>query len=192
MRRCLALFLLFPMVFFCSCRSADRAMQETLDFRTTVLQSGGCNFDAAVTAEAGECSYDFCMTCAYDGEDAHFTVTEPENISGICGRVRNEQADIDFEDIALEFPVESELVSPVKTGKLLGDAWARDYISAAGADGELCRMTAKHGYDEDELTVDTWLREKKPVYAEISYNGKTLLSCKIDNFCFGFIEREKN
>ena len=49
----------------------------------------------------------------------------------------------------------------------LPNAWTSDYIDAAGADGDLERVTYLHGYGDEALTIDAWLDEQSiPVRCE--------------------------
>ena len=69
--------------------------------------------------------------------------------------------------------------------RLLGQCWTNAYISCSGADGELERVTYLDGYEDEEVSVDTWLDEAGlPVYAEISYDGKRCLTLQISEFRF--------
>ena len=68
---------------------------------------------------------------------------------------------------------------------LLGQCWSAAYISCAGSDGELERVTYLDGYEEEEVTVDTWLSSAGlPVYAEISCQGMRCLTLQISDFQF--------
>ena len=64
--------------------SAKRPAQPPLTFRTALLQSGGCSFTAAITADYGESAASFTLDCVFSPETgASVTVTEPESIAGI-------------------------------------------------------------------------------------------------------------
>ena len=46
-------------------------------------------------------------------------------------------------------------------------------------------ITYLDGYDDDQLTVDTWLNsEEIPVYAEITYDGTRCLTLQLTDFQF--------
>lgn len=58
--------------------SAKRPAQPPLTFRTALLQSGGCSFSAAITADYGESDASFTLDCVFSPETgASVTVTEP-------------------------------------------------------------------------------------------------------------------
>ena len=68
--------------------SAKRPAQPPLTFRTALLQSGGCSFTAAITADYGESAASYTLDCVFSPETgASVTVTEPESIAGIQAHV---------------------------------------------------------------------------------------------------------
>jgi len=80
-------------------------------------------------------------------------------------------------------------VSPMEACHVLGRSWTGAYIASAGSDGELERITYLDGYEEEELTVDTWLDETGlPVYAEISYGGRRWLRLQLSDYRFEVAE----
>jgi len=70
-------------------------------------------------------------------------------------------------------------------GKSLEGSVSVDYgahKAYAGADGEQERVTYLRGYNEEELSVDTWLRDGVPTYAEVTHNNVRCLAVTITNF----------
>ena len=68
---------------------------------------------------------------------------------------------------------------------MLGQSWAGAYIDSTGTeDRPPARATYRLGYDKQELVVDTWFTEEPftPQYAEISADGRMVLSIRIPNF----------
>ena len=45
-------------------------------------------------------------------------------------------------------------------------------------------MTWLKGYNDEELGIDTWFEEKIPVYAEVSYDGKRVITIRIQDFSY--------
>lgn len=160
-------------------------MQKALDFRTRLLESGGCQFSCMVRADYGERVYDFALDCSYDGEDGKLTVTAPENIAGITAVVDGDDASLEFEGLSLRYgELANGHLAPLTIPWLLGSTWAEDYISLVGTEEEKTRITYLKGYHEEEITIDTWLRDTIPVCAEISYDGRRVLTINIENFVF--------
>ena len=160
-------------------------MQNGLDFRTRLLESEGCQYSCQIEADYGERVYDFSLDCIFDGEDGHLTVTAPENIAGITAVVDRDDASLEFDGLSLQYgELANGHVAPLTGPWLLGSAWAEDYISHAGAEGEQTRITYRKGYHDEEVIIDTWLRDGLPVYAEVSCEGRRVLTIQIQDFVF--------
>ena len=79
-------------------------MQRALDFRTALLQSGGCAFTAEVTADYGEQVYRFTMDCTWSPDGgAALTLTAPQTLEGIRAEVSADGARVVYEDTAVGF-----------------------------------------------------------------------------------------
>lgn len=184
MKRRLAAFTA-ALLLLCGCGSGNDAMQQALDFRTNLLSASGCTFSCDVTADVGGAVYEFSMDCAYSDGQGSFTVTAPESIAGIGATVDDDGATLHFDDVALTLGEMAEgRLAPLGVPWLLGSAWQSDYISAAGTENGLCRVTILKGYDDDEITVDTYLAEGVPVCAEASVGGKRVLTVEISDFAW--------
>ena len=160
-------------------------MQRALDFRTALLQSGGCAFTAEVTADYGEQVYRFTMDCTWSPDGgAALTLTAPQTLEGIRAEVSADGARVAYEDTEVGFAeLAGGRVSPMRLPYLLAESWYRGYISACGWEDGVLRATYLLGYDEDEITVDTWLDASGlPVRAAVSYQGQTLLKAELHHF----------
>ena len=146
-------------------------MQRALDFRTALLQSGGCAFT---------------MDCTWSPDGgAALTLTAPQTLEGIRAEVSADGARVVYEDTAVGFEsLAGGRLAPMALPYLLGSSWYEGYISACGMENGLLRMTCLDGYGEEELAVDTWLdtQSGQPCRCEISYQGQTLLTAEISAF----------
>lgn len=178
---CVMICLILP-----GCDASPKSdMQQALDLRASLLETGGCSFTAVIGADFGERVYSFSVSCDYTaGEGAKITVLQPEEISGIAARVSERGAVIEFEDLELDFGQLAEgNVSPMEAAWLLPHCWEGAYIDSVGQDGDLLRITFLDGYEDETLTVDTWLNtDKTPVYGEIIYEGVRCLTVEITQF----------
>ena len=83
-KKILSLLLASALWLLCGCAREDSEMQRALDFRTALLQSGGCAFTAEVTADYGEQVYRFTMDCTWSPDGgAALTLTAPQTLR-IC------------------------------------------------------------------------------------------------------------
>ncbi len=166
------------------CQGEQPPTQKALDLRTGLLNAGGCAFTAAIGADYEDRSYEFTVACTYhaDGETV-VTVLQPEEIAGIKAVISDHRASLEFEDLALDFgPMANGNVSPMEACRLLADCWTGAYISACGPDGDLERITYLDGYEDDQLTVDTWVDGTVPVYAEVTYEGLRCITMQLTDF----------
>ena len=183
MKRILAAFA--ALLLLCGCGKGNSEMDQALAFRTRLLSAGGCTFSCDVTADVGDAVYEFSMDCKYADGEGSFTVTAPESIAGISATVDNDGATLHFDDIELTLGEMAEgRIAPLGVPWLLGSAWQSDYISAAGKENGLCRVTILKGYDDDEITVETYLSDGVPVRAEASVGGKRVLTMEISDFAW--------
>lgn len=166
------------------CGKKKEPTQKALDFRTNLLQTEGCSFTAKIHADYGEKFYDFTLEAVCSSEETKLTVIEPAVIEGISATVTKDGTKIEFDGAALDFgKLANGHVSPVLVPWLLAQCWTAEYISCAGADKDLYRVTYLRGYDDAQLSVDTWFNEESiPVYAEIVYNDVRCITADIEDF----------
>ena len=160
-----------------------QAGQSALDFRTDLMAHNGCSFTAQISADYGDQVYAFTLKCRSDGEETRLQVTEPDAIAGIAATVSADGTKLQFDDAELDFgKLANGYVSPVTVPWLLVQCWMGEYIAWSGADGDLERVTYLRGYDDAELTVDTWFSNGVPLHAEVIYDDVRCLTVEILDF----------
>ena len=166
------------------CGSHDAELDRAMALRTRLL-SASVSFDAEITADYGDEIHTFSVYCEGDSQgNLGFRVTAPETIGDITGRIEAGEGKLTFRDTALAFPLLAEdQLSPVSAPWIFCTTLRGGYLTAAGMEEELLRLTIDDSYDDDALTVDIWLDETdSPVRAEILYDGRRILTLKIENF----------
>lgn len=166
------------------CTGKEAELERAMDLRTKLLVSG-CTFDAKITADYGDEIYTFSVTCEGDSQgNLGFTVMEPETIAGITGVIVNETGKLTFDDAALTFPLlADDQVTPVSAPWLLLKTLRGGYLTAAGMEDDLLRLTIDDSYEEDALQLDIWLDGGNcPLRAEILYDGRRILTMEVSNF----------
>lgn len=183
----LSLLLAVSLLFGCKAARVD-AMDQALAFRAKLQGSGGCSFRSRITADYGSQAYTFTLTCEADGEGKlSFRVEDPETIAGITGTVDGDTGKVTFDGTSLAFgPLADGQLGPVSAPYALARSWRTGYITACGPDGEALRMTVDASFEENPVTVDTWLdgEKKVPICGEICYNGQRILTVSIEDFEF--------
>lgn len=182
MKRIVAICILLLMLPGCSRTQAriDRCME----LRARLLRSA-CSFTAEITADYGDKVYTFTLGCTGDSQgNLTFEVLAPESISGITGTVTGEGGFLTFDDTALQFDLMADgTVTPVSAPWIFVKTLRGGYLTAAGEDGELLRVTIDDSYEDDALQLDIWLdSENVPVQAEILYDGRRILSLILRDF----------
>lgn len=182
MLRCL--FLVVVLIFIpTGCSAKGTPMQDAIIFRTKLMETGSCSFTAEITANYEDRQYGFTMACSYEAEQTVLEVLAPENIAGITAYVKENDTRLQFDGTELTFgAMANGNISPVSSPWLLTQCWVGEYIAFAAKEEETERITYLRGYDEEELTVDTWFSEGVPVYAEVSWDNYKYISIRILDF----------
>ena len=183
MRRAVALVL--SMLLLTGCSSGEQAIDRAMELRGNLLSSSGCSFTAKITADYGDTVQQFTVDCKGDDRGGlEFTVKSPETIAGICGSISEEGGKLTFDDVALAFPLlTQEQISPVSAPWIFLRTLRGGYLTSAGEEDGLLRVTIDDSYEDDALQLDIWLDGKNmPVRAEILYDGCRILSLEVENF----------
>jgi hypothetical protein len=183
MRRIVSVLTLF--VILCGCGIHHDELERGMALRAKLLEADGCSFDAVITADFGDKTYTFSVNWVMDAQgNGTFKVTEPETIAGITGTVSQEGGKLTFDDTALAFELLADgQVTPVTAGWLLVKTLRSGYVKSCGMDGERTLLSIDDSYQGDSLHVDIWLGEEDiPVYAEILYKDRRILSLDVSNF----------
>jgi len=174
------------LVLLSGCAKGEAELDRAIALRTKLL-SQGVSFDAEITADYGDKTYTFSVSCKTDtGGNLVFSVREPAGISGISGTVSVSGGKLTFDDQALAFPLLADgQLSPVSGPWILMNSLRSGYLSSCGAEGNLLRVAIDDSYAQDALHLDIWLDEKDcPVRGEILWKGRRLLSIAVSNFVF--------
>lgn len=181
-RRLIVVVCLFLLLAGCG-GSRREPTQQALDFRNAMMEADACSFTARVTADFGEQVYGFTLACTHADGSTKLEVTEPEAIAGIKAVVAGRDACLEFDGVSLELGLLADgRISAVAAPWLLCQCWEGEYIAYAGADAEEQRVTYLRGYEDDQVTVDTWFRDQVPTYAEVVYDNTRCLTVEITDF----------
>ena len=184
MKRIIAvgLFLLF----LCGCSVQQSELDPALKLRSK-LQTAGCRFDAEITADYGDKTYQFSLSCEADSAgNVRFAVLSPESISGITGKIQQGSGSLTFDDTALAFSLLADgLVSPVSGPWVMLKALRGGYIRSCCTEDGLLRLTVNDSYDENAHTLDIWLDENsQPIRADIFAENRRILTVTVKSFAF--------
>lgn len=176
--------LLLAAVLLTGCSQTPKEMERALSLRARLLQASSCTFDAEITADYGDILHVFRMNCTADPQGGvSFRVTEPKSIAGITGTLSSQGGALTFDDTALYFELlADEQLSPVSAPWVLVKALRGGYLTSAGMEDGLLRVSVNDSYEDDALNLDVWLDSSDiPQRADICYAGKRILSLKLEN-----------
>lgn len=179
------IFLIFiVMILLSGCTNGSDQMERALILRSRVQQAQ-VTFDVEMTADYGDKTYDFSMSCKGDTQgNLSFTVTAPQSISGISGTIAMGTGKLTFDDQVLAFEILSDgLLSPVCGPWVMLKSLRSGYLTSCGAEGDGLRLSIDDSYEDKALHLDIWLgNEDTPKRCEIYWEGRRLLTMHVKNF----------
>ena len=175
---------LLAAILLCGCTGATDHSQAGMGLRQKLLDSKGCEFVGVVTADFGDTQYSFTLDCRAETDGTvHFTVKAPEEIAGITGFVDRQSGKLTFDDTVLTFPLLAQgEIPPVCAPWLFYKALTGGYLRAAGEDSDGLRLSIDDSFQGESLTAEVWLSDGLPIWAEILWQGRKLLTLDIQQF----------
>lgn len=183
MKRIFSIFVLL-IVFLSGCAKSDDYLDRVMALRSRML-STGASFDAKIVADYGDRQHTFATACTVDQQgNLSFTVTEPQSIAGITGKVSANGGKLTYDDHILSFGLLADgLVSPVSGPWVLMKTLRCGYLTSCSKEGDHLRVSIDDSYEADALHLDVWLGDGDfPVNAEVFWQGRRLLSICVTNF----------
>lgn len=187
MKKFAALWFVLLWVLLPGCSAGEDAMGQALTLRSRLVSANGYGFDANITADFGDKLYRFSMNCQTDpGGNLSFTVTEPETIEGITGTIDAQGGKLTFDDTALAFELLADgRLSPVSAPWVLVHTLHYGYITACAQTDSGVMISINDSYEDEALNLSVYLgRDGLPAEAEISWNGRRVLSLTVKSFTF--------
>lgn len=167
------------------CANARQDIDRAMELRSGLLAGAGCDFRASITADYGDTIQSFTMDCRADElGNLSFTVTEPDSIAGITGKLSKDGGALTFDGTALSVPMLADgQLAPVSAPWVFLNTLRSGYLTSAGREEDLLRVSIDDSYEENALQLDIWLNgENLPVRGEILYDGRRILSLVVENF----------
>ncbi len=173
-------------IIFCGCKNSADSLKEGMNLRRQILESSGCSFHSTVTADYGEKIYVFEMDCKTDKEGMlQFSVTSPDTIAGITGKIDNEGGAITFDDKVLAFQTIADgQVTPVTAPWLLMKTLRGGYIRDSVSTEDGFEISIDDSYQEDALRLNIAVKNGLPASGEIFWQGRRILTVAVEDFAF--------
>ncbi len=167
------------------CTGKSGELEQAMGLRAKLLACQGCSFDATITADYGDELHTFGMSCQSDNKgNVTFSVTAPESIAGITGKIDASGGKLTFDDKALYFELLADnQITPVSGPWILMKTLMGGYITSCGMDGANLRLSIDDSYEDDALHLDIWLNEDDlPIRGEILFDGRRIVTMELQNF----------
>lgn len=182
MRRFFAVLTLCALLF--GCAGEKDVLEPSIAFRAALLQAGGCSFRAKIEADFGSQIERFAADCDFSTDGtALLTLTEPETLAGLTATVTERGGKITYDGMSVDFGLLANgNVNPAAAPALTALSWSGEYISAAGWEEELYRVTYEKDFAQKRLQIDTYFKNDLPILAEVCYNNQRILKLEISDF----------
>ena len=185
MRRITLAVLTMLLCLLCACGGKEKTVQAPMEFRTRLLQAGGCSctLNAVEDFDGFVCDFSLDCGCRADGS-AEVCVTAPESVAGIRAATDGKTGKLSFDGMQVSFGVaEDARLAPLSVPATLINAWTGGYIASSGKDGGLECAVFELGYGDETLKVYTWLTsDGLPERVELALGGKVLCRAEITDF----------
>lgn len=166
------------------CANEESYLEPAIEFRAALLQAGGCSFHAKIEADFGDRVETFSADCDFSADGmARLTITEPETLAGITATVTDRGGKITYDGMSMEFGLLANgNVIPAAAPALAALCWCGEYISSAGWEDDVYRVTYEKDFDEKRLQIDTYFKNDLPISAEVCYNNQRILKLDISDY----------
>lgn len=163
-----------------------------LAIRGEYLEMAGCTASLEVHADYGSRVYDYGMDAAWTGDGGlTLTLTAPEEVAGVTGRVLEGETALEFDGMYLETgPLDASGLSPMDAFPALLTALREGYLAQSTLEGEgeeqVLHLTVRdpEGTPGEGREVQLWLSAAGHALlrGEISSDGTTVLTCVVNGF----------
>ena len=167
------------------CSKQSTGVSDALEFRQRLSKAEKITFDAHVTADYGNRMYVFDVSCVAQSDGCvAFTVLKPETIAGITGSVSASGGKLTFDDTVLLFePLTQGQITPAIGPWLMMKAIFGGYVRAVSdiKDGVEFNIDDTFKSESFQMTLKV-NQEQEPIFCEIIWNNRRILSIQINNF----------
>ena len=158
-----------------------------MELRTRLQQGNGCAFTAQVTADYQDEIHNFTLECQTDSAGRmQFCVSAPDTIAGITGYISAENATLTFDDTVLLFsPLADGQIAPVVAPWLVLHSLKSGYLSATSdtENGYILHVDDVYFRQSVRVMIEVDSNDC-PTGAEIYWQGRQILSLRIQNFAY--------
>ncbi len=185
-RRLTASILLIISLLLSGCGEAQRLEAAFEKARENWQAAESLCFTAEVTAELYDSVFSCTLLCTHKGGETVVEILSPENISGIRARVKEGEAQLEFDGVILAIgdPLKGE-VSPLSTIPLIMSALLEGHVTLLWSEAEDEQvLTVAEIYVDEDSSLRLWFdRENFTLtHGELVSGGRAVVKCKISDF----------
>lgn len=183
MRKEIISVLMIPLLLLGGCGEREAKLETGFDsFRQAVTVAERISAGVELTADYGGTAAEYTLRVEYDGQETVMEILEPELIAGVKATAKWGETSISYESVLLAAgELDEEGLTPMSALPVILKAmasgykellwWEDDYITARLYAGETSVCTL--WLDGDTLS---------PVAAEISSDGRRVISCRFTDW----------
>ena len=168
------------------CGGAAGAEQKIEKQRDTLASAELLSFTADVTASLGDEVFLCKLDCAASADEVTIEVVEPELIAGVKARVRDGEAEVEYENVRLSVSgAGMEGLHPVSAMPILCKALKAGHVIRAWLEKEDSgELIAAEIFADETYGLTLWFEKSTltPVHAELSEDGAVIITCDITDF----------
>lgn len=183
MRRYLISALMIPLLFLAGCGEREVEPEAVFStFREEMNAAGSVEAAVSLTADYGGTVEEYALSVVSDGMETAVTVTAPEIIAGVTATAAAGETSLSFDGVILGAgPVDPEGTTPLSAVPAILRAMAEGYAELYWRDGS---YAAARIYAGESSSCTIWLEpeERTPIAAEISADGRTVISCRFTDW----------
>ena len=184
MRERLLPYLAMLLCLLCACGGKENnPLQAPMDFRAGLLAAGGCTYTGHVTLDTGERVYDYTLQTDWSADGRmEARITAPDLLAGITARLEPGSTRLEYDGVAMDLgDTGGGPICPMNAPALVCAGWSEGYIACADT-SPAPTVTYESGWGADTVTVNTRFEDGLPVWAELVYRNRTVLTMEITDF----------
>ena len=168
------------------CGGAGGAEQKIEKQRDTLASSELMSFTADVTASLGDEVFQCTLSCAAADDEITVEVVEPALIAGVKARVRDGEAEVEYENVRLSVgSAGMEGLHPISAMPLLCKALRVGHVIRAWLEkADSGELIAAEIFADETYGLTVWFDKSTltPVHAELTEDGAVVIPCEFTDF----------
>lgn len=185
MKRTVLFALMTALLLMTGCGGGEERGRENFEeFRTTVDTAENLSFTADMKTDDGDSVFEFEVYCEKSKEKTSLEILSPEMIAGFKAHISEEGVALEYDGAVLDVgDITKSGITPLSSLPAVLRAVSSGHIeSVRTEETEDESLTAVELLYDEDCVMTVWLDEGDPQQFEIAENGKTVMSCTVDEW----------